>query len=90
MTSFDLYALGVLASCHDLVRPQHFGTLLWPTSHGPGGCSAPLARPAGKVLARLALDGLAEWRAPRHRGDPWGWRITAAGRSAVHAQKEES
>lgn len=59
-------------------RPNNLGTCIW----GEGGyrgsaCSAPYARPAGRLLNRLDKLGLA-YRV--HRGDDWGWVVTFKGR----------
>jgi hypothetical protein len=72
-----------------LVRPQHFGELLWPdTKHHSSNCSAPLARPAGKVLQRLKGYGFAE---QTRNGDSWGWRATGVGRAYVaHTGPEDA
>lgn len=43
--------------------------------------SAPFARLAGKVMARLKAKGLAEYRMARDRR--YGWTVTPAGRRLV-------
>ena len=77
LTEADERALRVLVTCMTLVRPQHFGELLWPSQRRAGNCSAPFARPAGRVLNRLKAAGLAEYLVHK---DEWGWTATAAGR----------
>jgi hypothetical protein len=81
MTDTDRRALALLCSCASLVGPQQFGELLWPEGRYRGSaCSAPYARPAGRVLNRLRDQGLAEWVSEREN---WGWRATASGRKAI-------
>lgn len=93
MTDFESKALATLAACSSLVRPGHFGSLLWPGNKKSGGQhngSAPLARPAGKVLNRLKTLGLAEYIYEHDREltvhkdgsmhwSDWGWRATLKG-----------
>jgi hypothetical protein len=80
LTPSDHRALALLVGCEGLVRPGHFGELLWPGHRGAGNCSCPHARPAGKVLKRLERAGLAEWVCESRSW--FGWRATAAGRAA--------
>lgn len=96
MTDFERKALAVLVACNGLVRPGHFGSLLWPGDKRSGGRhngSAPLARPAGKVLNRLKSLGFAEYIYEENREltvrkdggmewSDWGWRVTTKGKKA--------
>lgn len=99
MTAFERKALAVLIACPGLVRPGHFGSLLWPSNKPDGGKhngSAPLSRSAGKVLNRLKAMGFAEYIYENDRElivrkdggmdwSDWGWRVTAKGREhATH------
>ena len=67
MTDTDRRALALLVTIDFLVGPQAFGERLWPDHRYRGSsCSAPFARPAGKVLNRLRDQGFAEWVS-----EPW-------------------
>ena len=77
MTPADKKALAVLVTLDVLVGPQFFGEMLWKNRYRGSACSAPYARPAGKVLNRLRDQGFAEWVREQ---DNWGWRATPEGR----------
>jgi hypothetical protein len=89
MTENDIKALILLADETRLVKPQHFGTLMWPVPKNKSRHmgSAPLARVAGKVLNRLAKLGYAEHHTEYDgiRRSDWGWRVTFAGSAFVRA-----
>lgn len=77
MTATDRRALAILVSMTGLVRPQFFGELLWKRQYRGSNCSAPYARPAGRVLNRLRDQGFAEW--VQLSPGSWGWRATIEG-----------
>lgn len=54
--------------------PNGIGLEAWPAIRVSGACSAPYARPAGRVLNRLRARGLVERSGPMS----W-WRRTRAG-----------
>lgn len=98
LTDFEFFALRVLSERTGLVRPQFFGSFLWPGRHNG---SAPLARAAGKVLNRLKSFGLAEYicednrelSVRKDRGlqwSDWGWRITTYGRKRLRRREKGS
>jgi hypothetical protein len=83
-----LEALERLNKQHPLVRTNELGAELWAdrtSAYGYRGsnCSAPFARPAGKLLRSLAKLGLVEycvWTGP----EDWGWRMTLNGWRWLH------
>lgn len=79
LTQSDVRALRLLCTMKALVRPGHFGDLLWPGRYRGSSCSCPFARPAGKVLNRLRAAGCAVY-VVRSRRD-FGWEATSAGRA---------
>jgi len=81
LTEADVRALRLLATFKSLVRPGHFGDMLWPGRYRGSSCSCPFARPAGRVLNRLKRAKLAD-RVYRSRSDH-GWEITSAGRALI-------
>jgi hypothetical protein len=78
VTDTDRRALTILVTMNRLVRPQYFGELFWRRRYRGSNCSAPYARPAGRVLNRLRNQGFAEWVSLSK--DDWGWRATSEGR----------
>lgn len=89
LTPADVRALRLLVAYASLVRPGHFGELLWPNKRRhSSNCSAPLARPAGKVLKRLERAGYAQYLA-RSSGEgfgewkEWGWAATWSGQQFI-------
>lgn len=83
-----LETLARLNKRYPLVRTNQFGEEMWADRtcangyHG-SNCSAPFARPAGRLLAALKRHGLVEyhvWTDP----DDFGWRITLDGQSWLH------
>ena len=82
MTDFERRALVLLVeqTKNRLVGPGYFGSCLWPETRRPTWA---FARPAGNVLNRLRVMGLAEWLTTGSRAkknEDWGWRATDKGR----------
>lgn len=75
LTTADVHALRVLIGCKVPVRCGHFGDLVWPDHYHGSACSAPFARPAGKVLRRLERAKLATYHD--------GWSATHTARTLL-------
>ena len=81
LTDAQQKMLGILAAQKRPCGPQYLGEQMWPHRYRGSNCSAPYARPAGKLLNALKRLELAEHV---HQGDLWwGWQITPAGRRAL-------
>lgn len=89
MTDIEKRALAVLAAAtnrEQLLGPNFVGDQLWGANSArrSGNCSAPYARPAGKLLNRLRDRGFCEWvTVGVGKRENRGWRITPAGRRAL-------
>ena len=84
ISAFDLRALRLLATFNRLIRPGWFGSCLWVETSRPTWA---FARPAGKVLNRLKVAGLAEWRSESKKF--FGWQITSRGRVFLASKYED-